>query len=97
VSINTGKKPAILFAQAMRVYRQGQLPEAIQLFEEVITVCEQENISKENLARIAAHISLYKIHRMLGHDDEATAHFRHAINLGASEQRLRDFETLEEN
>jgi len=81
---------AIVFARATSLYRQGQLDRAIELFEEVITVSRDEDPQRD-VARVAAHISLYKIHRSLGHENEATEHFNKAVSLGANAKRLQEF------
>jgi hypothetical protein len=80
---------AIVFARATGLYREGQLERAIELFNEVIAVSQDED-PQRNVACVAAHISLYKIHRLLGHQLEMNDHFDKAVNLGANAKRLQD-------
>jgi Tfp pilus assembly protein PilF len=82
---------AIVFAEAMKFYCQGQLNRAIELFEEVIAASRNEDTQEDDIACVAAHISLYKIHRALGHEREASEQFTKAVSLGASAQRLKEF------
>jgi len=83
------KEAAITFAQAMNLYREGELERAIELFGAVIAASEDE-VPQRDVACVAAHISLYKIHRSLGHEREATDHFNKAVSLGANARRLKD-------
>jgi hypothetical protein len=85
------REAAIIFARAMDLYCTGQLKRAIELFDEVVAVSHPEDPHTDGLACVAAHISLYKIHRSLGHDREAGEHFQKAVSLGASAQRLKEF------
>jgi tetratricopeptide (TPR) repeat protein len=80
---------AIVFARATSLYREGQLERAIELFNEVIAVSRDED-PQRNVACVAAHISLYKIHRLLGHQLEMNDHFDKAVSLGANAKRLQD-------
>ena len=81
---------AIIFARATYLYREGQLDRAIELFDEVIEVSRDEDPQRD-VARVAAHISLYKIHRSLGNEREASDHFNKAVSLGANAKRLQEF------
>ena len=99
VSNETGKErangkvnnaAAIVFARATSLYREGQLDRAIELFDEVIALSRDEDPQRD-VACVAAHISLYKIHRSLGHEREATEHFNRAVSLGANAKRLQEF------
>ena len=81
---------AIIFARATSLYRQGQLDRAIELFDEVIAVSRDEDPQRD-VARVAAHISLFKIHRSLGNEREARDHFDKAVSLGANAKRLQEF------
>jgi len=83
-------KSAIVFAQAMSLYRQGELDRAIELFGEVVAESREEDPQRD-VACVAAHISLYKIHRSLGHENEANVHFSKAVGLGANAKRLKEF------
>jgi len=87
---NVDRDAAILFARAMELFREGKLNRALKLFDQVIAVCEENEALSDGLSCVAAHISLYKIHRALGHDREAREHFQKATSLGASAQRLRE-------
>lgn len=80
---------AIVFAQAMSLYREGELERAIELFNAVIAASGDE-VPQRDVACVAAHISLYKIHRALGHEQEANDHFHKAVSLGANATRLKD-------
>ena len=80
---------AIVFARATSLYRLGQLERAIELFNEVIAVSRDEDPQRD-VACVAAHISLYKIHRSLGHESEASEHFNKAVSLGANAKRLQE-------
>ena len=80
---------AIVFARATRLYREGQLDRAIELFDEVLAVSRDEDPQRD-VACVAAHISLYKIHRSLGHEHEAGEHFNKAVSLGANAKRLQE-------
>ena len=80
---------AIVFARATSLYRLGQLERAIELFNEVIAVSSDED-PQQDVACVAAHISLYKIHRSLGHEREASEHFNKAVSLGANAKRLQE-------
>src|SRR5882724_10482612 len=80
---------AIVFAQAMSLYREDNLERAIELFNAVIAASGDE-VPQRNVACVAAHISLYKIHRSLGHEPEANDHFNQAVSLGANAKRLRE-------
>lgn len=80
---------AIVFAQAMNLYREGELNRAIELFEAVIAASEDE-VPQRDVACVAAHISLYKIHRSLGHEREANEHYKKAVSLGANARRLKE-------
>ena len=86
-----GRKAAasIIFARATRLYREGELDRAIELFDEVIAMAADDD-SERDVACVAAHISLYKIHRSLNHELEAGEHFNKAVSLGASARRLKD-------
>ena len=88
-SAGKANKPAIVFAQAMSLYRQGELDRAIELFDEVVESREED--PQRDVACVAAHISLYKIHRSLGHEHEANVHFSKAVSLGANAKRLKEF------
>jgi len=81
---------AIVFAQAMNLYREGELDRAIELFDEVVAESREEDPQRD-VACVAAHISLYKIHRALGHENEANVHFSKAVSLGANAKRLKEF------
>jgi tetratricopeptide (TPR) repeat protein len=81
---------AIVFARATSLYCEGQLDRAIELFDEVIAVSRNED-PQGDVACVAAHISLYKIHHSLGHEREATEHFNKAVSLGANAKRLQEF------
>ena len=85
----TAKEAAIAFAQAMSLYREGELERAIELFDAVIAASGDE-VPQRDVACVAAHISLYKIHRSLGHELEATYHFNRAVSLGANARRMQD-------
>ena len=87
----TGSKndAAIVFARATRLYREGQLDRAIELFDEVLTISGEEDPQRD-VACVAAHISLYKIHRSLNHEREANEHFNKAVSLGANAKRLEE-------
>ena len=89
-SSGKANKSAIVFAQAMNLYRQGVLDRAIELFDEVVAESRDEDPQRD-VARVAAHISLYKIHRSLGHENEANVHFSKAVSLGANARRLKEF------
>lgn len=80
---------AIVFARATNLYREGQLDRAIALFDEVLAVSNDED-PQQDVVCVAAHISLYKIHRSLGHEREAKEHFSKAVNLGANAKRLQE-------
>lgn len=80
---------AIVFARATSLYREGQLDRAIELFDEVLAVSRDEDPQRD-VACVAAHISLYKIHRSLGHEREANEHFNKAVSLGANAKRLQE-------
>jgi tetratricopeptide (TPR) repeat protein len=80
---------AIVFARATSLYRAGQLDRAIELFDEVIAVSSDEDPQRD-VACVAAHISLYKIHRLLGHEHEANEHFNKAVSLGANAKRMQE-------
>ena len=80
---------AIVFARATSLYRLGQLDRAIELFNEVIAVSRDEDPQRD-VACVAAHISLYRIHRSLGNEQEASEHFSKAVNLGANARRLEE-------
>ena len=80
---------AIVFARATSLYREGQLERAIALFDEVLAVSNDED-PQQDVACVAAHISLYKIHRSLGHEREANEHFSKAVSLGANAKRLQE-------
>jgi hypothetical protein len=80
---------SIIFARAMRLYREGELERAIALFEEVIALAGEKDAQRD-IACVAAHISLYKIHRSLNHEREAGEHFNKAVSLGASARRLTE-------
>jgi tetratricopeptide (TPR) repeat protein len=80
---------AIVFARATSLYRAGQLDRAIELFNEVLAVSTEEDPQRD-VACVAAHISLYKIHRSLGHEREAAEHFHQAVCLGANAKRLQE-------
>lgn len=82
---------AIVFAEAMNLYCKGELSQAIELFDEVIASSQREDTLPDGVACVAAHISLYKIHRALGHEHEADEHFTKAVSLGANAQRLKEF------
>jgi len=86
-----GKKndAAIVFARATRLYSEGQLDRAIELFDEVIAMSGPEDPQRD-VACVAAHISLYKIHRALAHEREANEHFNKAVSLGANARRLQE-------
>jgi len=85
-----GNEAAIVFARATSLYRLGQLDRAIELFNEVIAVSRDEDPQRD-VACVAAHISLYKIHRSLGNEREASAHYNKAVSLGANAKRLQEF------
>src|SRR5947209_2952982 len=85
------KEAAIVFARAMSFYYAGDLDRAIELLDRVVEVSQKEDAQRDGVACVAAHISLYKIHRSLGHDREAGEHFSQAVNLGASARRLKEF------
>jgi len=82
---------AVLFTKAVEEYANGQHNCAIRLFDEVIALCEKCEAQKHAVTRVAAHINLYRVHRALGHDGEAQEHFRKAVSLGASADRLRAY------
>jgi len=84
------REAAIAFARAMSLYHRGELAQAIELLDQIIAAATDEDTLKDGVAQVAAHISLYKIHRTLGHDREAGEHFSKAVSLGASAQRLKE-------
>lgn len=81
---------AIVFSRAMSLYSEGKLDQAIELFDAVIALSKDEDPQRD-VACVAAHISLYKIHRSLGHEHEAAEHFHRAVGLGANAKRLQEF------
>ena len=85
------REAAVLFTKAIEEYANGQPYCAIRLFDEVISLCERCEALKHDVTRVAAHISLYRVHRALGHEGEAQEHFRKAVSLGASADRLRAY------
>ncbi len=89
-SLAPEREAAIVFAQGMSCYYRGQLERAIELLDQVVEISAHEESLRDGVACVAAHISLYKIHRTLGHDREAGEHFRVAVSLGASAQRLKE-------
>lgn len=80
---------AIVFARAMYFYRQGDLKRAIELFDKVLVASQED--PQRDVACVAAHISLFKIHRSLGNEQEARDHFNKAVRLGASAERLKEY------
>lgn len=80
----------MVFARAMSLYASDELEQAIELFDEVIRLSRDKD-PQQDVACVAAHISLYKIHRSLGHQHEAEKHFAAAVGLGANAKRLQEF------
>lgn len=89
IATGAANEAAIVFARAMSLYAQGKLDQAIELFDAVITLSTDDD-PQQDVACVAAHISLYKIHRSLGHEPEANEHFARAVSLGANAKRLQE-------
>ena len=77
-----------LLARATFERDKGNLQRALELLDEVIALGDQDESFKREHLYVIAHIYLYKVHRALGHREEALDYYLRAIALGATVEQL---------
>jgi tetratricopeptide (TPR) repeat protein len=75
--------------QAEAEYHNGQPNRAIELLDEIVDLAKSYEPLRDEYTYLAALIDLYKIHRTLGHNREASEYFDKAVSLGADADKLR--------
>jgi hypothetical protein len=75
-------------ARAIYERDKGQRERAIELFEQVVSICKENDTPTCKHLNRSAHVELYKLYKALEHGNKAREYHGKALKLGIEKSEL---------